>query len=833
MWMDGLDVSSSGVIAQLVFVLGYEDVIMHGLTEPDQETLKSFVQRSGMRFPFAVRSYFSKFGSSMTKSTITQVELPVSVEQVSDTESERIRALACLEIRSIILKHPKGASSLLPLDWSKRFNRHLGSYRNFIALNTPSLFNMEINKNTGISMVGLSGSSGEAFGALQRLIDKSGKPNIEEHPFSEPDEQYIKISQISDIIDKYRICGSKVTFDEAKSRLRTLMRQNMTGCALSKARRALSDAGIPPIPLEWFSDLFVIIHEDDVYLRKVRTETRGAVDDGLVVQCGTIIRESIARGIPFVKIQELVSKTGKSQTDLLQTVQRAGTFLYTPDMIYPCDHFEEKIEGYLSPNTIAKYHRDVELASLSPFQHLIHSIERQIGLNEDSRLRSEFVLACSAALDVKPRLLWQCLKAKVFWSCPESDLQVLLRTKVGRAKHSNPYSPNEFPSDLAQSIKTEVKDLGAMCTLDRLTSMLHWGKQSENAKKFGPLRSVLSRMPDIFYDPFYIYSRAAIDELVQWPDEPEDMKSECVKLIEASNLNFINSATFAASMAYYLTTSGYQYYPLHQAQEALVQAGLGESEVFRYSQLFVPSDIIYLRKSATAEIELPKGSIEWTIVNAIERAGRKAIQFDNLMKALISSKRFEMEDIDRVRTDLSVSCKDMYQTSGSPSSLSNSCFYNPSVIVLRQHAIEHLATEISDIKYPELENFKIRPLLEIEETNQDDDHDILVVDLPKWCIKDSIVKKMGDDFQEEFGITNIDGANIYIQKLSDGESMETVGFDTLIPRQVRVSDKVLVLNGVYRDSTFRVVGISGPDASVQVSKFEFKSIPVKDLVCIR
>jgi len=29
------------------------------------------------------------------------------------------------------------------------------------------------------------------------------------------------------------------------------------------------------------------------------------------------------------------------------------------------------------------------------------------------------------------------------------------------------------------------------------------------------------------------------------------------------------------------------------------------------------------------------------------------------------------------------------------------------------------------------------------------------------------------------------------------------------------------------------VGISGPDASVQVSKFEFKSIPVKDLVCIR
>jgi hypothetical protein len=728
----------------------------------------------------------------------------------------------------------------MPVDWSRRYGPFLGTYSTFIALNSPAVFDYEVNPKTDLLVVRMGRDASEAFSALQRLLDKNGgKPVFPENKddFIIQDEQYAKLCRVTDMIDKYRIAGSKVILDAARSRVVQLIRQNPTGFPTNKGRKYLSDAGVPPIPLEWFSDLVVVTDNEGIFLRKCPVVNTGPLDPDVTRKCIQIIKERIEHGHPSISVKLLAQRICLGVSETFQLTRNCGSLMYTPGMAYPCEYLEGMVEGYVSPATITKYHRDVELASLSPFQHVLVLVEKTVESSQDNRIPTEHVMAWCASLDIKPRLLWQCLRDKIFWSSNESDLQILLRSRSGKTQHPNPFMSGEFPSDISQMIKNEIRKLGRYCTVDKLVSSLHWGKQSDNVKKFGPLRTVISRLPDIWYDPFFLYSRAAIDDFVVWPDEGEDESEQTRQLREASNMKFVTSANFASSLVYYLSTSGCEYYPLAQAQESLTQAGLEGSDIYKFFHLFVPSDIVYLRKSTEKDelIAITEGSPEWTIVECLRRSTRKAVPYDALLKGLISCEKFDIDEIDKIRRTLTVFCGDMRNCDPSHI-ISRYCFYNPGVIVLKTLATEFLAVELPDIKYPSPSNFKVKKLADVDDSGviESDTTQIeqLHPDLPKWCVPDAIVLCSTRDDQEYY-IIKADDGRVRIGSILNESEVLDVPLDVLGPRTVKISDRVMVIGGVYKGSVYRVVGVSGLEASVQISKFEFKSIPVKDLICLK
>jgi hypothetical protein len=601
-------------------------------------------------------------------------------------------AHAIITIRSILFRSPNRRSPLIPSNWARRFSPMLGSFTSFVKQRSPNIFILDESPELDLIFVRISPEfSTEDYLAYQRIVAAHPLPAIPSTPVFHEDPQHIALCKLVSQRLRVDICGGSKVFEKAAELLESLMAQSPSWCLREKCIKTLSEAGIPPIPLEWFESQLVVPGISTVYLRSNPQVSLQSSSSHAVKLVEETLSLSETKSLTIEFLCELLQKDSLEVTHILKS---CPLVLYEPELVYSCQEFERSVVGYISSHTREEMRIIQELSSMSPFEHLVRSIEKAIEFSPDKRISTDHVISWCGSLDVKPKLIWQCLRNKVFWSCHHSDLQVLIRSSRGKEKFVIPEGHEPLPQDIVKQIKLEVQNLGTNCTVDKLTAGLHWGKSSDNSRKYGTLRQVLEGVSEVFYDPHFMYDLSSIMDQVVFPETTEEIDSESI--FKASDTAYRNMMQLNATIVYYLGQAGYPSYPLSDVQQAAATMGLGPDVLSRSSYLFVPGNNVYLRKSSRETIVL-EGSVEEAILFALRSSGRKAVDFDNLFRAINESARFSQADIDQARRELT-SCRDLHCPGSGP--LRSSCFFNPEVVVLDALASEYLELPVQELKKP-------------------------------------------------------------------------------------------------------------------------------------
>jgi len=135
----------------------------------------------------------------------------------------------------------------------------------------------------------------------------------------------------------------------------------------------------------------------------------------------------------------------------------------------------------------------------------------------DGVLSCDVVLPLVKTLGFKPRAVISALSREVFWSHPEAECEILLRTGTGAVQHPRPLPSVYLHQQVHQNLVEKVKAMGSKAKLDKLAGSLGWNAKSELKKAYGTLKSVLMGLREIFYDPTRLYLKKALDGVVDWP----------------------------------------------------------------------------------------------------------------------------------------------------------------------------------------------------------------------------------------------------------------------------------------------------------------------------
>ena len=603
-------------------------------------------------------------------------------------ENEILAAEAILSIRSLILRHPQQRTVFLPREWSRKFQPYLGAFASFARTRSPNVFLVE-DLSPGIIQVKMSKEFlTQGYLSLQRIsADGVNKSFIRTGVVSD-DPQYVGVANIASAEDRADWAGGKIILDNTRSVLEKLMNTSPTGISTEMAWKSLSEGGIPPLPLEWFDDIVVRAKPDMVYV--AQSMGLPASTDSTMVNLVNRIRACPANRM---HIDEVAQILGTNVLSAVGIVESSPLLVFKPDMIFSCKFFEQLVEGYVSAESRREAVELAELASISPLRHLVRTITCCLEISPDRKLPSEHVVAWCNALDVRPRLVWQCLQDKIFWSSPHADMQVVLR-KPNHSKQDPVLleGDDEFPKDLISQIPQEIKQLGAGCSMDKLIGALHWGKSSENRRKYGPLSSILKLHANVFYEPDFVFLK---DDLVEFLEIPQsDASGESI--LAQADADFVNLSRISSTLVYYLTQGGYPFYPVAEARNALASCGLSEDQLLRLRYLFVPGSNIYLRKGFDAN-SLFEGSIERGIHFALTQSGRKALDFDSLFKALEASGRYSQGDVERARYEVAA-CGNLEGHNSLV--VEQFCFYNPGIVMLDSTATLLLELPPVDFQMP-------------------------------------------------------------------------------------------------------------------------------------
>lgn len=757
-------------------------------------------------------------------------KFPVSSQMfIGSTPSDFdiLSARALLEIRSIIVKHPKRKTSLLPYAWARRYGHVIGPYEAFVKSHMADIFIFQISEFTGLFTVELKEEfSNKGYLALHQLVLKSKAPPESMLPVSE-DSQYVALCSVRDKEKQASICGGIEYLNKAVDKLAIVLKHNPMGCTIDKARQQLSEAGILPIPLEWFDSMLVVTSNSQVYLRKCAIKVQYETSNIVSSKIEGYLENSFNKSASF---DELNAICQLPPGELLRAIKGCPRVFFEPDKIFPCAYFQETVIGYHSPAQLEELRLSKELAVMSPIRHLLRSIEVVLDRLPSKRIPTEYILAWCAALDFKPRMIWQCLQDKVFWSASVSNHQVILRTSLGKTRHPDPSQDAILPRDVVAEIVSEVKRLGNKCTLDKLVANIQWGKGSLYRKMYGSLAALLPNISSIFYEPAYMYDRKVINDDVVWP-ELDLVDTDA--LVSRYESDWQNLANFGASMLYYLTNSGLQTYPLQGCLNSIVQFGFVLADVLRLSHLFVPTEVVYLRRSQSEsdEIHFPESSVEFAVVYALRQSPLKALDLERLMKELIRSGRFSIATMDSLRTILISGCDDLSTTNAD---ISKYCYCNPSIVTLRSYACHYLFIDPAPTDSASVASFIPQIKQKHMPEDEEEDEEQVEVVIPKWCIENVIVNIEGDD--KQWYIKSIgNNGSILLTNMLDEAILQTddVPIEKISPRPLRAGDKVHIMEGPWAGHFGQLVGISKLEGSVQMSKFDYKSILLSSLLPIR
>eukprot|EP00439_Symbiodinium_sp_Y106_P022806 s3970_g2.t2 len=153
--------------------------------------------------------------------------------------------------------------------------------------------------------------------------------------------------------------------------------------------------------------------------------------------------------------------------------------------------------------------------SADPFADLLATIMlwlQQAG----GTLEREAVLPLIKAMGFRVRAVINGLQ-DVFWSHPEAECEILLRTAAGSSLHPKPLPANYLHEAVRRNLVLQVRQMGSKAKYDKLAGLLGWNAKSELRRTYGALRIVLAGLPEIFYDSHKLYLKQVLEGVVDWP----------------------------------------------------------------------------------------------------------------------------------------------------------------------------------------------------------------------------------------------------------------------------------------------------------------------------
>lgn len=750
--------------------------------------------------------------------TPTKISIGATTPSVTDVAS----AHAILAIRSVIQSSQNQRSCLVPYDWSRRYGKYLGSYVSFIRSKSPEVFLVEEEANTGLYFLSLTRDFQQrGYLSYQRIIDAGVKLDIVNDFHGEDDPYSEKIAAIFDPSQRIRISGGQFHLKSAEGIVRQFVSTLNEGVHVDRLRKLLRDSGVPPIPLEWFSDTFVLCKPGRFFRKRTST---AAICESQNEEESRILALLNGSDQVCASIDTAAKVLGLTREEAAKRLRAFPQIFYQPDMLYSCEQFENLVIGYASPETREREVMDTELTSMSPFVHLLRSIEAVLENLPNGRLGTEYILAWCASLDVSPRHVWQCLRHKVVWGSNFSDEQIFIRISPDKDSAPHSFKAHNVPKDVVQSIKSAIRKVGFQCSLDKLASALRWTKNSENRKRYGLLRSVLTNIPGVFYDPKAMYRRSALEEAIQFQTESSD--TEAASVVKRLDYEFVSLAQISAALVYYLSQTGCDSYSREAAVTASSLCGLGETTLFRLNHVFIPGNYIYLRANID-DFAWDMFPLHFMLYHALKTSTRRALDFQAFFRILMESKRFTSEEIESLRSEVVLNCRSL--SPSSIPSIARFCYYNPDVVLLDSVTTQHLAIPPQDAREVRVSDFIVRDKEEIRESSEDECEEpgSASIILPDWCKVGVIVNLTGSN--EDLIIARVDPRGMIVTRALTSEdpgSERRSFFELLKPRSLRVSDTVLVMGGALAGRSGQLIGLTPTEGSVQFSKFEFRPFPL-------
>ena len=618
------DFNDPASVKSLVGVFSDSQARLQRLDNTQQSDLSNIIKHLGPALPPSLKSIIA----SLSNDHLHFVP-PVTVSQIP--------ASAISDISALVSKYPSG-TPLVPYDLRER---HGVTFEETV-LSRPDLFS--VIRKDGLLWV-------------QALRTTPGTSIVDTRNFQvAPDPQYMMLMKMPRE-SRAAIVGAAV-FEKAVEKIKIICRQNPSGCLTTRAQRALIDAGLGPLPLQWFSD-HLFMNDEMVRLRRIPKVIADPEDDAT---CKRIIAQ-IEKFGGRVKLSTLAKSLKLDNLDHL--LSRIPGIFFEPDRVFPLPWLEECVAGF-----------DVSAPAAAPsaFRILCENILAELAKTE--KIPAQHVSRWCRALNIPPRLLCQALRQEIFWSVPESDLEIVTRRQPRKIPQSLPLAP-------LTAIRNSLK--GGATTVDRIIKEAAWGKNSDNRKEHGNLRAVLSKIGEVFYDPDHVYSRAKINHLLNLP-EWDATKPSTFEVIEAS---------WVAKQELHSLLTGYLVEPaicpgrkfsLDQVKIYCSQRDISEAEVMLFYDLFVPMKIIYLRTNVVVESDWPAEA--HAVFNVLSNLPFRACDADALIKGLVESNQFPLEVTDLMRMEL----PGLATMTPQPTSwFSAMCFYDPDHVYLVSDADLYLA----------------------------------------------------------------------------------------------------------------------------------------------
>lgn len=295
-------------------------------------------------------------------------------------------------------------------------------------------------------------------------------------------------------------------------------------------RNLLNQAGLKGMPLAALGE-DVFCSGNEVFLRRESTEPAPALPqkaplpEGLRQQMVELVREGGGRLALSVLVERLTWH-GKSTRQsmhgpLRRCLAQVPELWFEPDAVLLLPAARRRLAVFGVDEPVEVEAEVEEPAAAAPyvsdaFAELVASVRAWL-VEADGVLDREVVLPFVKELGFKPGAVIRALSRDVFWTHPQADCEILLRTPAGAAQHPNPIDPEEMHEQVVQKLYGYVREMGPKARSDNLAGKLNWNARSELAKAYGPLRTVLARLPGAFFDPRRLYLKRALDGVVEWP----------------------------------------------------------------------------------------------------------------------------------------------------------------------------------------------------------------------------------------------------------------------------------------------------------------------------
>jgi hypothetical protein len=411
------------------------------------------------------------------------------------------------------------------------------------------------------------------------------------------------------------------------------------------------------------------------------------------------------------------------------------------------------------------------------------------------------------------------MREQIVWSHPHSGCQAFLLNDD--SVKGGALSSTMVPSHLQVQVKNEIRKLGSRVSIDKLALALRWTKASENYRAYGPLKAALRSLIGVFYDPDFMYSRDGLTGLIYPEDALDDNHVDDERSLEGE---YWGSVTATLAIIGHIRANTDQQLHIDDATRIIVSAGLKEAAISRLSHIFVPGDALYLRASApSCSTNVAAGSIEEDIIFSLESGNKSAASFNQLVSTLSGSGRYSIHAIDVLREDIVKSCADPRMPGDSI--ISKYCFYDPEHVYARDWLQAHIRYVIPPHRITKPSAHTNADVGEVG--------GVLHAPLPGWCVEDALVRTIGSD--DEWVICKICPPDSVEVKLHSAQESESVlrEVEDIYPVEPRRSHMVLVLEGPHKGHKYPVAGVTPPLASIQLSKYEFKSFPLSQICPVK